>query len=59
MKLSDTKVRALKPQEREYKVADGAGLTLVVTPSGAKVWRLRYRRPGGRRARRGRRPGAR
>jgi integrase len=50
MKLSDTKVRALKPQEREYKVADGAGLTLVVTPSGAKVWRLRYRRPGGRAA---------
>jgi hypothetical protein len=30
-------------QSRPYKVADGAGLTLLVQPTGAKWWRFRYR----------------
>lgn len=41
--LTDTKVRALKGREKQYKVADGRGLFLVVTPTGSKYWRFRYR----------------
>jgi integrase len=42
MKLSDTKIRTAKPSQREQKMADGHGLFLVVTPTGSKLWRLRY-----------------
>lgn len=41
--LIDTKVRSLKGQEKQYKVADGRGLFLVITPTGSKYWRFRYR----------------
>jgi integrase len=36
-------IRALKPAERPYKVADSDGLYLLVQPSGALLWRFRYR----------------
>jgi integrase len=42
MKLTDTKVRNAKAQEREYKLTDGHGLHLLVKPSGTKLWRWRY-----------------
>lgn len=32
-----------KPREKEYKLSDGGGLYLLVTPSGGKLWRLKYR----------------
>jgi len=32
-----------KPREKEYKLSDGGGLFLLVTPSGGKLWRLKYR----------------
>lgn len=32
MKLTDTKVRNLKPREKQYKVSDGKNLFLVITP---------------------------
>ena len=35
-----------KPRDRAYKLADSHGLFLLVTPSGSKLWRLKYRRPG-------------
>lgn len=43
MPLTDVQVRQLKPKDRAYKVADGGGLIIYVTPKGSKLWRLRYR----------------
>jgi integrase len=40
--LSDAKARSAKPQRKPYKIADGDGLFLLVTPSGGKYWRLKY-----------------
>ena len=42
MSLSDTKVRNAKPRTKPYKIADGEGLFLLVTPTGSKYWRLKY-----------------
>jgi integrase len=47
--LIDTQIKSLKPKEKAYKVADGGGLYLLVTPSGSKLWRLDYRFAGKRR----------
>ena len=44
--LTDTKIRALKPQPTAYRVADSNGLCIEVRPTGAKVWRYRYRFEG-------------
>ena len=44
--LTDTKIRAQKPRERAYRIADAHGLCLEVRPSGAKAWRYRYRYAG-------------
>ncbi len=41
--LSDVSIRNAKPKERDYKLADFAGLYLVVTKSGGKLWRFDYR----------------
>jgi integrase len=41
--LSVVQIRALKPADRPYKVADAEGLYLLVQPSGALLWRFRYR----------------
>lgn len=43
MALTDIAVRNAKPRDREYKLADGGGLYLLVTPSGGRLWRLKYR----------------
>jgi integrase len=43
MKLTDAKIRASKPLARPYLVADGRGLALRVSPSGARSWYYRYR----------------
>ena len=43
MALSDTKLRTLKVTGATYKVYDVGGLYLEVSPSGAKLWRFRYR----------------
>src|SRR5262245_50790300 len=43
MTITDTAVRAARPHDNEYKLADGGGLYLLVTPSGGKLWRLKYR----------------
>jgi integrase len=40
--LSDAKVRNAKPRTKPYKIADGEGLFLVITPAGSKYWRLKY-----------------
>lgn len=41
--LTDTLPRNAKPKEKPYKLADGGGLHLLVTPDGAKYWRMNYR----------------
>lgn len=42
-KLSDAKIRRLKPREKPYKASDGGGLHLRVTPSGGLLWRIKFR----------------
>lgn len=44
--LTDAKCRAAKPGDKPYKLFDGGGLHLFVSPTGAKVWRLAYRSDG-------------
>lgn len=44
--LTDTKIRKAKPAEKPVKMADGEGLTLVIAPTGKKLWRYRYRFEG-------------
>ena len=46
MALSDTKIKALKPKEKPYKIADGLGLYLLVSATGSKLWRFKYRVDG-------------
>src|SRR5262245_27866523 len=49
MPLNDTRVRNAKPQTKTYKLSDGGGMYLLVTPDGARYWRLDYRFAGKRR----------
>ncbi len=46
MPLSAIEVEKAKPKENEYKLSDGYGLHLLVTPSGGKLWRYQYRIDG-------------
>ena len=46
MKLNNAKIKALKPRDKLYRVADGGGLVIEVKPNGKKVWRVRYRFAG-------------
>lgn len=39
-------VKNAKPRASVYKLADGFGLSLLVEPAGAKLWRFRYRFAG-------------
>lgn len=41
--LSDIQVKNAKSKEKNYKLADGGGMYLLVTVSGGKLWRLDYR----------------
>ena len=43
MKLTDTAIRRAKPAAEPYKLTDAKGLYLQVAPTGAKLWRYRYR----------------
>jgi integrase len=43
MPLTDTRIRNTKPGEKPIKLTDGGGLYLEVRPSGARLWRYRYR----------------
>ncbi|MCF0049549.1 integrase arm-type DNA-binding domain-containing protein [Dyadobacter sp. LJ53] len=43
MALSNMTCQAAKPKIKPYKLADGEGLYLEVTPAGNKYWRLKYR----------------
>lgn len=44
--LTDMKVQKAKPQDKPITLFDGGGLFLMVTPSGGKLWRFKYRYDG-------------
>lgn len=42
MPLTDLKIRALKPEAKSRKYADGGNLYLEVRPTGSKLWKMAY-----------------
>lgn len=44
--LTDIKLRAAKPGLKGYRLPDGGGLHLFVTPGGVRSWRWRYEADG-------------
>lgn len=46
MSLSDTNIRNTKPAKRPQKLFDERGLYLILQPTGARWWRLKYRFAG-------------
>ena len=51
MTLTDSCIRNAKLKARAYKLSDGGGMYLLVTPNGSRYWRLDYRFGGKRRER--------
>jgi hypothetical protein len=44
--LTETALKADKPAEKAFQLVDGRGLFLFVPPSGARLWRMKYRYVG-------------
>lgn len=44
--LTDAAFRNAKPRAKSYKLADGESLFLFVSPTGARIWRWKYRLAG-------------
>ena len=44
--LTDIAIRNVKPGTKPFKMGDGGGMFLQVTPAGGKLWRLKYRIDG-------------
>ncbi|MFB3241103.1 integrase domain-containing protein [Aeromonas salmonicida] len=44
-KLTDSKLRVAKPEDKEYNLGDGDGLYLRVKTNGARMWLFNYYRP--------------
>ena len=44
--LTDIQIKNAKPQTKPWKISDGGGLHVIVTPTGGKLWRLKYRIEG-------------
>jgi hypothetical protein len=49
--LTYLKVKSAKPREKTYKLSDGGGLYLEVTPLGTKLWRFSYTQLNGKKTR--------
>ena len=45
--LSDLQIRKAVARDKPYKLSDSGGLYLYVTPSGGRLWRMKYRFGGG------------
>lgn len=43
MPLTDVALRNAKARSAAYKLSDSGGLFVQITPSGTKLWRLKYR----------------
>jgi hypothetical protein len=41
--LKELEVRYATKRQKDYKLADGQGLYVLVRPNGSKLWRLKYR----------------
>jgi len=48
--LSELQVKNEKPAPKAFKLFDGSGLFLLVTPVGGKLWHFKYRFAGKRRS---------
>ncbi|KAE9627733.1 integrase domain-containing protein [Aeromonas veronii] len=48
-KLTDSKLRTAKPEDKEYSLGDGDGLYLRVKPNGTRLWVFNYYRPSDKR----------
>ena len=46
--LSPTRINNAKPKPKQYKLSDGGGLYVQVSPAGLKTWRYQYRFGGAR-----------
>lgn len=46
MPLTDMKIRKANPTEKNYKLADGEGLFVLVKANGSKLWQMKYRYRG-------------
>lgn len=46
MPLTVVQIKAAKPGEKPYKLADERGLYLLVNPNGSKLWKVKYRFAG-------------
>lgn len=47
--LSPTRINNAKAKDKLYKLSDGGGLFVEVSPAGQKTWRYQYRFGGSRR----------
>jgi integrase len=43
MSLTEVKIRSIKAGAKQFKLSDGKGLQLLITPAGGKSWKLAYR----------------
>lgn len=46
--LTATQVQNAKPKDKPYKLFDGGGLFLHVTPSGGKHWKMKFKQSNGK-----------
>jgi hypothetical protein len=44
--LNEVRIRAIRPRDRPYELVDERGPFLLITPSGGRLWRFRYRLGG-------------
>lgn len=42
-KLTNTKIKSIKPSDKVKKISDGEGLTLVIKPTGSKLFNYNFR----------------
>jgi integrase len=48
MALTNTQIKNAKPKDKQYKLSDQGGLSLIVRPTGSKAWKYDYRLDGKR-----------
>jgi len=41
--LNTLAIKNAKSKDKKYRLSDGGGLYLEITPSGGKLWRMKYR----------------
>ena len=41
-KFTDNQIKTLKPEEKTYRITEGNGFYIRITPQGKKAWLYRY-----------------